>query len=66
MIVDNYKYGISLLPNDCIAYKSGDCRFGAYKQNLQNKDDMHIVEFFKTKEEVQLFVNTNKQYGKEI
>lgn len=65
MIVDNYKYGISILPEECIVYKSGGYRYGAYKQNLQNKDDIHIVEFFKTKEEKQLFVNSNKQYSKE-
>ena len=65
MIVNNYKYGISQLPDTCIAYKDG-YRYGAYKQHLQNVEDMHIVEFFKTKEEIQLFVNNNKQYGKEV
>lgn len=64
MIVDNIKYGISLLPENCIAYKAG-YRYGAYKQNLQNKDDMHIMEWFKTKEEIQAFVNNNTEYSKE-
>lgn len=64
MTINNYKYGISLLPIDCIAYKDG-YRYGAYKQNLQNKNDMHITEFFKTKEEIQNFVNVNTEYEKE-
>ena len=64
MIINNYKYGISLLPEECIAYKNGH-RYGAYKQNLQDVNDIHIVEFFKTKDEIQIFVNNNKEYGKE-
>lgn len=64
MIIDNIKYGISLLPDDCIAYKDG-YRYGAYKQNLNDKSDMHITEFFKTEEEIQKFVNNNPKYGKE-
>ena len=63
MIVNGYKYGISLLPENCIAYRDG-YRYGAYKQNLQDKDDMHITEFFKTEKEVQKFVNHNKEYGR--
>lgn len=63
MIKNNIKYGISLLPENCIAYKDG-YRYGAYKQNLQDKNDMHIVDFFKTKEEVQKFVNNNIEYGR--
>lgn len=65
MVVGNYKYGISILPDDCIAYSDG-YRYGAYKQNLQDKNDMHITEFFKTKEEIQKFVNKNREYGKEM
>ena len=64
MIANNYKYGISLLPENCIAYENG-YRYGAYKQNLQEKYNMHIVEWFKTKEEIQTFVNSHKEYGKE-
>lgn len=64
MTINNFKYGISLLPDDCIAYKDG-YRYGAYRQNLSNKDDMHIPEFFKTEEEIQNFVNNNPKYGKE-
>lgn len=63
MTVGNYKYGISLLPANCIAYRDG-YRYGAYKQNLQDKDDMHITEFFKTEKEAQKFVNHNKEYGR--
>ena len=65
MIKNNYKYGISLLPEETIPYKEG-YKFGAYRQNLLDKNNMHIVEFFKTKEEIQNFVNNNKEYGKEI
>ena len=63
MIIKNMKYGISVLPKNCIAYKDG-YRYGAYRQNLEDKNDDHVLEFFKTKEEVQLFVNNNKEYGK--
>lgn len=63
MTVDNYKYGISLLPDDCMAYRDG-YRYGAYKQNINDKEDMHITEFFKTKEEIQAFVNNHKEYGR--
>ena len=62
MIIKNMKYGISILPENCIAYSDG-YRYGAYKENLDNKRDTHILEFFKTKEEVQKFVNANKEYG---
>lgn len=48
MTVDNYKYGISLLPDDCMAYRDG-YRYGAYKQNINNKEDMHITEFSREK-----------------
>lgn len=65
MVVGNYKYGISILPDDCIAYSDG-YRYGAYKQNLQDKNNMRITEFFKTKEEIQKFVNKNREYGKEM
>ena len=65
MVVGKYKYGISILPDDCIAYKDG-YRYGAYKQNIEDKDDMHITEWFKTKDEIQAFVNENKEYGKEM
>ena len=63
MIVKNIKYGISRLPENCIAYKDG-YRYGAYRQNLDDKNDDHVTEFFKTKEDVQIFVNSNREYGK--
>lgn len=63
MTVNNYRYGISLLPENCIAYRDG-YRYGAYKQNIHDKNDMHITEFFKTEKEVQKFVNHNKEYGR--
>ena len=49
MVIGNYKYGISYLPDNCMAYKDG-YRYGAYKVNLNNKNDMHITEWFKTKD----------------
>lgn len=64
MIKNNIKYGISLLPKNCFPFQEG-YRYGAYKQNLQDKDDMHITEFFKTKEEIQDFVNINTEYGRD-
>ena len=63
MIINNYKYGISLLPENTIPYRNG-YRYGAYKQNITDKNDMHIMEFFKTKEEIQEFVNHNRAYGR--
>lgn len=64
MTINNYKYGISVLPENCMAYKDG-YRYGAYKQNLLDKNDMHVVDFFKTKEEIQIFVNNNPEYSKQ-
>ena len=63
MVIKNMKYGICILAENCIAYSDG-YRYGAYRQNLEDKNDDHILEFFKTKEEVQKFVNANKEYGK--
>lgn len=63
MIINNIKYGISTLLENCMAFKDG-YKYGAYRQNLNDKNDMHIVEFFKTEEEIQKFVNENKEYGK--
>ena len=33
MVIGNYKYGISYLPDNCIAYRDG-YRYGAYKENI--------------------------------
>lgn len=63
MTINNIKYGISTLQENCMAYKDG-YRYGAYRQNLNDKSDMHIVEFFKTEKEIQKFVNENKEYGR--
>lgn len=63
MIINNIKYGISTLPENCMAFKDG-YKYGAYRQNMNDKNDMHIVEFFKTEGEIQKFVNENKEYGK--
>lgn len=60
---DNIKYGISILPENCMAYSDG-YRFGAYKNDLAT-GETHVVEFFKTRSEIQAFVNANPQYGKE-
>lgn len=59
----NIKYGISVLPKDCVAYANG-YRFGAYKHDL-GTGETHVTEFFKTKIEIQAFVNANPEYGKE-
>lgn len=63
MTINNMKYGISTLPENCIAFKDG-YRYGAYRQNLNDKSDMHIVEFFKTEGEIQKFVNDHREYGR--
>lgn len=63
MVVNNIKYGISILPADCAAYTDG-YRFGAYKHDLKT-GDTHVTEFFKAKSEIQVFVNANPKYGKE-
>ena len=52
--------GISYLPEDCIAYKDG-FRYGAYE--IKN-GSTHVVEFFKTKDEIQQFVNRHPEFGK--
>lgn len=63
MTIGDYKYGISYLPENCMAYKDG-YRYGAYKQNIHDKEDMTIVEFLKNEEEIQDFVNKNREYSK--
>ena len=65
MVIGNYKYVISYLPDHCMAYRDG-YRYGAYKQNINNKNDVHITEWFKTKDEIQKFVNQHREYGKEV
>lgn len=64
MTIGSVQYGIGYLPKNCLAYSDG-YRYGAYRKSLKNKSDMHIVEFFKTENEIQKFVNTNPEYGKE-
>ena len=63
MTINNIKYGISVLPENCFPYKEG-YRYGAYKQDLKTNES-HITEFFKTKEDIQKYVNKNNEYGKE-
>lgn len=63
MIIENVKYGICQIPENSMAYNDGYI-YGAYRQNLGDKMDDHVLEFFKTKEEVQIFVNNNKEYAK--
>lgn len=60
MTVNGTKYGISILPEKCYPYAAG-YRFGAYKET--SGGETRIVEFFKTKAEIQAFVNANPQYG---
>lgn len=65
MIVGNYEYGISYLPDNCMAYRDG-YRYAAYKENINDKNDAHITEWFKTKNEIQKFVNQHIEYGKGV
>ena len=65
MVIENYKYGISRLPDDCMAYKDG-YKYGAYKESINDKNDAHITGWFKTKDEIQKFVNKHREYGKEV
>mgnify|MGYP000143295026 CR=1 FL=1 len=39
MVIGNYKYGISYLPDNCIDYRDG-YRYGAYKENINNIKNM--------------------------
>lgn len=63
MTVNKIKYGIGNLPNNCIAYKDG-YRYGAFYVNTEDSQDTHIVEFFKTLDDVQQFVNNHREYGR--
>ena len=65
MVIGNYKYGISYLQDNCIAYRDG-YRYVAYKENINNNNNVHIKEWFKTKDEIQKFVNQHREYGKEV
>lgn len=40
--------------------------YGAYKENINDKNDAHITGWFKTKDEIQKFVNEHREYGKEM
>lgn len=53
-------YGISLLPEGNIPYSEG-YRYAAYVKD--GTGDTHLTEFFKSTDEVQLFVNENPEYG---
>lgn len=64
MRVNGTEYGISYLPENCMAYSDG-YRFGAYKKDLTT-GETHVTAFFKTEDEIQAFVNTNREYGKQI
>ncbi len=63
MTVNGIRYGISVLPEDCMAYADG-YRFGAYRYGLTTKET-HVTEFFRTRDEIQAFVNANPEYGKD-
>lgn len=62
MTVDGIKYGISTLPENCMAYANG-YRFGAYRQTIPD-GETSVTEFFKTESEIQVFVNEHPEYGK--
>lgn len=64
MVINGFRYGISYLPANCIAYLNG-YRYGAYKEDINDRDNIHITEWFKTREEIQAFVNEHPEYGKE-
>ncbi len=61
MIKDGIKYGILLLPEDTLPCRDG-YRYGAYFNNLKT-GETHVTEFFKTKDEIQQFVNVHREYG---
>ena len=61
MIISNYEYGICELPENCMAYKEG-YRYAAYRQNIRKKEDTKMPEFFKTWDEVEIFLGKNKEY----
>lgn len=42
MIVGNYEYGISYLPDNCMAYRDG-YRYGAYKENMIYMESLIIL-----------------------
>ena len=52
------KVGISILPGNCQAYRDG-YRYGAYEER---GGEEHIVEFFKTPDEIQVYVNSHPEY----
>lgn len=56
------KKGISILPPGNSPYREG-YRYGAY--TVDDNEEMHIVEFFKTTDEIQKFVNENPEFGKQ-
>lgn len=58
---DGTKYGISVLPEDCLAYADG-FRFGAYKAVPDGETT--VVEFFKTEDEIREFVANHPQFRK--
>lgn len=64
MVIDGIKYGISYLPDGCMAYRDG-YRYAAYKANVNDRDSMHITGWFKVKEEIQAFVNKHREYAKQ-
>ena len=55
------KYGISYLPSGNIAYDEG-YRYGAY--TISDNGETTITDFFKTKNEIQKFIDENPKYGK--
>lgn len=62
MIKDGVQYGISYLPEGCMAYRDG-YRYGAYRKDLRT-DEMHVTEWFKTKDEISDFVRKHREYGR--
>ncbi len=64
MVKNGIKYGISYLPKNCIAYRDG-YRYGAYREECGKPETGHITAWFKTRNEIQTFVNKNPEYGRE-
>lgn len=59
MTINGITYGISILPAGNLPYSAG-YRYGAYRI----KDgESHIIEFFKTRDEIQKWVNEHPEYG---
>ena len=58
---DMKQRGISILPDNCMAWQEG-YRYGAYEEDEKVK---RVVDFFRTHEEIQAFVNEHPEFGRQ-